>query len=49
LVFGDLGTGFALLAVAAVAFAWIARSFKEERPGPAPAAAAGRKEPLAAD
>jgi solute:Na+ symporter, SSS family len=48
LVFGDLTTGFALLAVAAVAFAWIARSFREETPGPA--VAAGRKEQaLAAD
>ncbi|MFN2565331.1 MAG: sodium:solute symporter family protein [Gemmatimonadaceae bacterium] len=47
LVFGDLGTGLGLLALAAVAFAWIARSFREERPGPAPAA--GRKEALAAD
>jgi hypothetical protein len=47
LVFGDLGTGFILLAVAAVAFAWIARSFREERPGPA--VAAGRREALAAD
>jgi hypothetical protein len=47
LVFGDLGTGLSLLAVAAVAFAWIARSFREEWRGPAPAA--GRKEALAAD
>jgi SSS family solute:Na+ symporter len=48
LVFGDLTTGFTLLAVAAVAFAWIARSFREETPGPA--VAAGRKEQaLAAD
>jgi hypothetical protein len=36
-----------MLAVAAAAFAWIARSFREERPGPA--TAAGRKEALAAD
>jgi Na+/proline symporter len=47
LVFGDLTTGFALLAVAAVAFAWIARSFREE--GPRPAVAADRREALAAD
>jgi SSS family solute:Na+ symporter len=48
LVFGDLTMGFTLLAVAAVAFAWIARSFREETPGPA--VAAGRKEQaLAAD
>jgi SSS family solute:Na+ symporter len=47
LVFGDLRTGFVLLAVAAVAFAWIARSFREE--GPRPAIAADRREPIAAD
>jgi SSS family solute:Na+ symporter len=48
LVFGDIGTGLALLAVAAVAFAWIARSFRGERPDPA-VTAASRKEALAAD
>jgi solute:Na+ symporter, SSS family len=48
LVFGDLGTGFALLAIAAVAFAWIARSFREEGP-PRPAVAADRREAIAAD
>jgi Na+/proline symporter len=47
LVFGDWTTGLVLLGVAGVAFAWIARSFREERPGPA--VAAGRKEALAAD
>jgi len=48
LVFGDLVMGLTLLVVAAVAFAWIARSFREETPGPAPAA--GRREQaLAAD
>jgi solute:Na+ symporter, SSS family len=47
LVFGDWAQGFGLLAVAAVAFAWIARSFREEHSLPAPAA--GRKEALAAD
>jgi Na+/proline symporter len=31
LIFGDLGRGFALLAVAVVAFAWIARSFRGDR------------------
>ena len=31
LVFGQLGTGLALLAVAAGAFAWIARSFRSDR------------------
>jgi Na+/proline symporter len=30
LIFGHLGTGFALLAVAVVAFAWIARAFRSE-------------------
>jgi solute:Na+ symporter, SSS family len=49
LVFGEFGAALALLAVAVVAFAWIARSFREEQPGPASAAAAGRKEAMAAD
>jgi solute:Na+ symporter, SSS family len=31
LVFGQMGAGIALLAVAAVAFAWIARSFRSDR------------------
>ena len=31
LVFGQLGTGLALLAVAVIAFAWIARSFRSDR------------------
>jgi hypothetical protein len=31
LVFGQLGAGLALLAVAVVAFAWIARSFRGDR------------------
>src|SRR5215213_4439528 len=31
LVFGEMGAGIALLAVAAVAFAWIARSFRSDR------------------
>ena len=35
IVFGDLGTGVILLAIAAVAFAWIARSFRNEEPPPA--------------
>jgi hypothetical protein len=47
LVFGEWTTGLVLLAVAAVAFAWIARSFREEHPGPA--ATADRREALAAD
>jgi Na+/proline symporter len=46
-VFGYLGTGIVMLAIAAAAFAWIARSFRQEHPGPA--AAARRKEALAAD
>jgi solute:Na+ symporter, SSS family len=47
LIFGDFGTGAVLLAVALVAFAFIARSFREETPPPA--VAAGRREALAAD
>jgi hypothetical protein len=31
LVFGKMGAGFALLAVAVAAFAWIARSFRSDR------------------
>jgi Na+/proline symporter len=46
-VFGDWTTGLVLLAVAAVAFAWIARSFREEHPGPA--VTADRRDALAAD
>jgi hypothetical protein len=30
LIFGELGAGFGLLVLAAAAFAWIARSFREE-------------------
>ena len=36
LIFGETGTGLSLLAVAAVAFAWIARSFRTESPRPEP-------------
>ena len=39
LVFGELGTGVALLVVAALAFAWIARGFRETGPPPVPAGA----------
>jgi len=35
IVFGEVRTGFVLLAIAAVAFAWIARSFRNEVPPPA--------------
>jgi TM2 domain-containing membrane protein YozV len=31
LVFGQIGTGLILLAIAVVAFAWIARSFRSDR------------------
>jgi Na+/proline symporter len=48
LVFGDLVMGLMLLVVAGVAFAWIARSFREETPGPAAAADRG-DQALAAD
>jgi Na+/proline symporter len=34
LVFGETGTGLVMLGVAAVAFAWIARSFRTEGPQP---------------
>jgi Na+/proline symporter len=47
-IFGDIGIGLLLLAIAAVAFVFISRSFRGEEPGPA-AAATGRSEALAAD
>lgn len=48
LVFGELGTGLALLGVAIVAFAWIARSFRDGGDeGRAPAASAAMR--VAAD
>jgi Na+/proline symporter len=36
LIFGDLGLGLGMLGVAALAFAWIARSFRTDRTQPAP-------------
>jgi hypothetical protein len=44
IVFGETRTGLAMLGVAAVAFAWIARSFRTEGPQPdvTPAEGAGR-------
>src|SRR6185312_16515819 len=47
IVFGEFGVGFVLIVIAAVAFAWIARSFRNEVPPPA--AAVGDTVPLAAD
>ena len=47
LIFGELGAGLALLDVAAVAFAWIARSFRSET-GP-PAARVAMEDRIAAD
>ncbi|HEX4684739.1 MAG TPA: sodium:solute symporter family protein [Gemmatimonadaceae bacterium] len=35
IIFGELGTGLILLVIAVVAFAWIARSFRNEAPPPA--------------
>jgi solute:Na+ symporter, SSS family len=46
LVFGETGMGLGMLAVAAAAFAWIARSFRSE---PAPPAAGLEDRALAAD
>jgi solute:Na+ symporter, SSS family len=48
LIFGELGLGFLLLAIAAIAFAWIARSFQSEPP-PARPAHVDRPEAIAAD
>jgi SSS family solute:Na+ symporter len=36
ILFGELGAGIGLLAIAAAAFAWIARSFRTEHPSPEP-------------
>jgi Na+/proline symporter len=47
LVFGDVAPGVALLALAAIGFLWIARSFREEPSTPAPVGE--RPEPVAAD
>lgn len=35
IVFGEIGTGVILLVIAVIAFAWIARSFRNEVPPPA--------------
>ena len=48
IVFGSLGMGLALLAIAVVAFAWIARSFRDEPAAPE-AARVRDAEPMAAD
>ncbi len=47
-IFGELGAGFGLLAVAVIAFAWIARSFRSET-APPPPVAARVQQPVAAD
>ena len=46
IIFGELGMGVTLLAIAAVAFSWIARSFRNEAPPPA---AAVQPQAMAAD
>jgi Na+/proline symporter len=45
-IFGELGVGLAMLVIAALAFAWIARSFRSEQ---APPLKAGKPAPVAAD
>jgi Na+/proline symporter len=47
IVFGEIGTGIVLLVIAVIAFAWIARSFRNEVPPPA--AALPLEERMAAD
>jgi hypothetical protein len=47
IIFGELGLGLLLLVISVVAFAWIARSFRNE--APPPAVAARESVPLAAD
>lgn len=48
LVFGEYGTGLGMLALAALAFAWIARSFRDDPLTP-PAALEREREAVAAD
>jgi hypothetical protein len=48
IIFGYLGAGITLLVVAAIAFAWIARSFREEPDSPV-AIADRETQPIAAD
>ncbi|HKG95239.1 MAG TPA: sodium:solute symporter family protein [Gemmatimonadaceae bacterium] len=48
IVFGQLGSGLILLLIAAVAFAWIARSFRNEEPEPQRATVPEAR-PVAAD
>src|SRR3954471_10027407 len=47
LIFGEIGTGSVLLVIAAIAFTWIARSFRSESPPPAVALTADQR--IAAD
>ncbi|HKO16040.1 MAG TPA: sodium:solute symporter family protein [Gemmatimonadaceae bacterium] len=47
IIFGEVGTGIVLLIISAVAFAWIARSFRSE--APPPAVARREQEAVAAD
>ena len=49
LIFGDLGVGLLLLVIAAVAFAWIARSFRSETAPPDRAVQVPERERVAAD
>ena len=49
IIFGEIGTGAVLLVIAVVAFAWIARSFRNEVPPPAAILPASSREAVAAD
>jgi Na+/proline symporter len=49
IVFGDVAPGLVLLVIAAIAFAWIARSFRSETIPPAVARAESREAAVAAD
>ena len=49
LIFGDVVLGFGLLAIAAVAFAWIARSLRTERPSQQPVGGGRTAEAYAGD
>jgi hypothetical protein len=50
IIFGELTPGVIMLIIAALAFTWIARSFRSELPPPAVARREGKaREPVAAD
>jgi solute:Na+ symporter, SSS family len=49
IIFGELGAGVVLLVIAVIAFAWIARSFRNETPPPSLAVNVANEQRVAAD